>query len=326
MAIADGIAATAPIPSRYTTVALRDGGHRDFESAVQWEALAQPITLATADLQEGVRAAREKRTPDFRAASARPEAGTTSMTEERPPTAPRGCLPLANTVPARRGPLLGATLGRCARRVNPRRTGFLHCLWITLWIMCGHRGMCCGSRRFGRPGRVKDGSWRATTLRRGTGPRLAPDRLPPRAQPCRDLQGQGLPLGRRERSCRCPDEVAQRARGGTLRELPGIGASTAEVIEAAAAGPDARAAGPARARRGRSAHRGRQELRAALRGDLHSHSDWSDGGSPIEEMAFTAIELGHEYLVLTDHSPRLKVANGLSVTRLTPARGGRRGQ
>jgi putative hydrolase len=58
-------------------------------------------------------------------------------------------------------------------------------------------------------------------------------------------------------------------------------------------------------------------VRAALKGDLHSHSDWSDGGSPIEEMAFTAMELGHDYLVLTDHSPRLTVANGLSVARLT---------
>ena len=63
--IAEGIAATAPIPSRYTKVALRDGGHEDFESCVQWEALAQPITLATADLQEGIAAAREKRTPRF---------------------------------------------------------------------------------------------------------------------------------------------------------------------------------------------------------------------------------------------------------------------
>ena len=62
---------------------------------------------------------------------------------------------------------------------------------------------------------------------------------------------------------------------------------------------------------------GGAELRAALRGDLHSHSDWSDGGSPIEEMAFTAIELGHDYLVLTDHSPRLTVAHGLSAERLT---------
>jgi enoyl-CoA hydratase len=65
-AIAEGIAATAPIASRYTTVALRRGGHRDLESAIQWEALAQPITLATEDLQEGVRAAREKRRPEFR--------------------------------------------------------------------------------------------------------------------------------------------------------------------------------------------------------------------------------------------------------------------
>jgi enoyl-CoA hydratase/carnithine racemase len=64
--IAEGIAATAPIASRYTTVALRGGGHRDLEAAIQWEALAQPITLATEDLQEGVRAAAEKRTPQFR--------------------------------------------------------------------------------------------------------------------------------------------------------------------------------------------------------------------------------------------------------------------
>lgn len=64
--IASGIAATAPIPSRYTKVALRDGGHQDLESCVQWEALAQPITLATADLQEGIRAAQEKRPPEFR--------------------------------------------------------------------------------------------------------------------------------------------------------------------------------------------------------------------------------------------------------------------
>ena len=62
---------------------------------------------------------------------------------------------------------------------------------------------------------------------------------------------------------------------------------------------------------------GGHDLRRQLRGDLHSHSDWSDGGSPIEEMAFTAMELGHDYLVLTDHSPRLTVANGLSPARLT---------
>jgi putative hydrolase len=57
-------------------------------------------------------------------------------------------------------------------------------------------------------------------------------------------------------------------------------------------------------------------IQAALRGDCHSHSDWSDGGSPIREMAEAARSLGHEYLVLTDHSARLTVAHGLDRERL----------
>lgn len=112
-------------------------------------------------------------------------------------------------------------------------------------------------------------------------------------------------------------EVAERARTGTLTELAGIGASTAQVVADAVAGRtperlaelEQRYAGPLAA--------GGRELRAQLRGDLHSHSDWSDGGSPLEEMAFTALELGHDYLVLTDHSPRLTVARGLSPERLS---------
>ncbi len=113
-----------------------------------------------------------------------------------------------------------------------------------------------------------------------------------------------------------PDEVAERAAAGTLTDLPGIGASTAQVIADAAAGRlPARLAELEERHAGPLAPGGR-ELRAALRGDLHSHSDWSDGGSPIEEMAITAVELGHDYLVLTDHSPRLKVARGLSAERL----------
>ena len=59
-----------------------------------------------------------------------------------------------------------------------------------------------------------------------------------------------------------------------------------------------------------------EELLGSLRGDCHSHSDWSDGGSPIREMAEAARELGHEYLVLTDHSARLTVAHGLNAERL----------
>ncbi|MGA8211502.1 MAG: PHP domain-containing protein, partial [Nocardioidaceae bacterium] len=101
---------------------------------------------------------------------------------------------------------------------------------------------------------------------------------------------------------------------GTLRDLPGIGAKTAAVVTECVRGDTPaylleleRTAGPL-------AEHG--ATRAALRGDLHSHSDWSDGGSPLEEMAMTAVEVGHEYLVLTDHSPRLRVANGLSAERL----------
>jgi putative hydrolase len=113
-----------------------------------------------------------------------------------------------------------------------------------------------------------------------------------------------------------PAEVRSRAAAGTLRDLPRVGAKTAEIVTACVAGEVPaylteleRTAGPL--------VEGGESHRAALCGDLHSHSDWSDGGSPIEEMAMTAVELGHEYLVLTDHSPRLRVANGLSVERLT---------
>jgi enoyl-CoA hydratase/carnithine racemase len=65
LATASSIAATAPIASRLTTLALRDGGHQDLESCLQWEAMAQPLTLATADLQEGIAASKEKRAPRF---------------------------------------------------------------------------------------------------------------------------------------------------------------------------------------------------------------------------------------------------------------------
>jgi enoyl-CoA hydratase/carnithine racemase len=63
--IAAGIAATAPVASRLTKIAMRDGGHADFETCIDWEALAQPVTLATEDLQEGVRASRDRRAPVF---------------------------------------------------------------------------------------------------------------------------------------------------------------------------------------------------------------------------------------------------------------------
>jgi len=114
-----------------------------------------------------------------------------------------------------------------------------------------------------------------------------------------------------------PEELAERARSGRLRELPGIGAKTADVVAEAVAGRVPAYLARLEEQAKDPLVEGGEELRTRLRGDLHSHSDWSDGGSSIEEMVATAIELGHEYLVLSDHSPRLQVANGLSVERLT---------
>jgi len=108
-------------------------------------------------------------------------------------------------------------------------------------------------------------------------------------------------------------ELAERLRDGTLKALGGIGPSTAEVIIQAASGQQ-----PSYLRRllDEADQPARTAMRAALRGDCHSHSDWSDGGSSPLEMAKAAGVLGHEWIALTDHSPRLTVANGLSAERL----------
>ena len=129
-----------------------------------------------------------------------------------------------------------------------------------------------------------------------------------RVQAYRNAAAAILPLG--------DDAVREAVEAGTLTKIPGIGASTAKAITAAVQGEKPDRLAELEKEHGGPLTQGGHELHALLRGDCHSHSDWSDGGSPIEEMAFTAIELGHEYQVLTDHSPRLRVANGLSVERL----------
>jgi putative hydrolase len=111
-------------------------------------------------------------------------------------------------------------------------------------------------------------------------------------------------------------ELADRVAAGTLTELAGIGKVTATVVTEALAGETPVYLRRLEATGGQPVAEGGAEIRAALRGDLHTHSDWSDGGSPIAEMAQTARDLGHEYIALTDHSPRLTVANGLSADRL----------
>jgi putative hydrolase len=111
------------------------------------------------------------------------------------------------------------------------------------------------------------------------------------------------------------DELRALATSGRLESLPGIGSSTARVVAQALAGevpeylarleaeaaPDVGAGG---------------DIHAALAGDLHLHSEWSDGGATIEAMAHKGAELGHRYLALTDHSPQLSIAHGLEPERL----------
>jgi enoyl-CoA hydratase len=63
--IAQRVAAAAPIATRLTKAGLRAGGHRSLEDALQFEALAQPVTFATEDLREGLAANRDRRAPCF---------------------------------------------------------------------------------------------------------------------------------------------------------------------------------------------------------------------------------------------------------------------
>ncbi len=111
------------------------------------------------------------------------------------------------------------------------------------------------------------------------------------------------------------EDVMSRVDRGTLADLPGIGPKTSAVFVEYARGGTSPYLAELEAKPAPDPGRGVQ-LQSALRGDLHVHSDWSDGGSPIRDMAVAASGLGHEYAVLTDHSPTLKVANGLSPGRL----------
>ncbi|MGK2865536.1 MAG: PHP domain-containing protein [Mycobacterium sp.] len=110
-----------------------------------------------------------------------------------------------------------------------------------------------------------------------------------------------------------PEHREKVGRANSWQTLPGIGPKTARVIAQAWAGrePDTLVE-----LRESAADLGGGAIRAAIKGDLHLHSNWSDGSAPIEEMMATAQSLGHEYCALTDHSPRLTVANGLSPERL----------
>lgn len=111
-------------------------------------------------------------------------------------------------------------------------------------------------------------------------------------------------------------DLRARVADGRLQRMKGIGGTSAEVIRQAVAGDVPDYLQKLRLRGDNPLATGGGELRAQLRGDLHSHSDWSDGWSPIELMTSAARSLGREYLALTDHSPSLTVAHGLTAERL----------
>ena len=113
-----------------------------------------------------------------------------------------------------------------------------------------------------------------------------------------------------------PDRLAELAESGRLTSIEGLGKSTAEVVAQALKGQTPDYLKKLEGEQNHEADAAALELRQALRGDCHSHSNWSDGGSLIDEMAATARDLGHEYWTLTDHSPRLTVAHGLNRERL----------
>jgi putative hydrolase len=112
------------------------------------------------------------------------------------------------------------------------------------------------------------------------------------------------------------DEIAGLVHTGELVRLKGVGEVTARCVTESVAGEE-----PAYLRKLEETElppldEAATAMRSAIRGDCHTHTDASDGGSPLREMVQTARELGHEYMVITDHSPRLTVANGLSADRL----------
>jgi putative hydrolase len=112
-----------------------------------------------------------------------------------------------------------------------------------------------------------------------------------------------------------PAEVEERSRTNTLTELDGIGAATARLVAEALAGETAYL-DKLDNETALEVSSAAAAYRAALRGDCHLHSRWSDGAATVEEMARTAAALGHEYMVVTDHSARLTIAHGLNRDRL----------
>ena len=113
-----------------------------------------------------------------------------------------------------------------------------------------------------------------------------------------------------------PAELTAMAEAESLTEIDGIGKATAQVITEAVLDQEPRYLAKVEAESRVSITTDGKVYRDALKGDCHLHSTWSDGGAPIQAMAATAMAIGHEYMVQTDHSARLTIAHGLNEERL----------
>jgi putative hydrolase len=113
-----------------------------------------------------------------------------------------------------------------------------------------------------------------------------------------------------------PAQLGALHKSGRLAQIPGVGETSARIISEALSGETPTYLLELEQRSGPALSETASALRSAIQGDCHSHSDWSDGGSSVKVMAEAAASLGYAYLAITDHSPRLTIANGLTGERL----------
>ncbi|TMB47257.1 MAG: PHP domain-containing protein [Chloroflexi bacterium] len=106
-------------------------------------------------------------------------------------------------------------------------------------------------------------------------------------------------------------------RSGSLTSIEGVGEGIAKVLKELVENGSSRYLERLREQMKQEARGDESALDFAdYQGDVHSHTEWSDGRATMLEMAEGAQALGYRYLGITDHSPRIKVVNGLDAARL----------
>src|SRR5438067_1679361 len=112
-------------------------------------------------------------------------------------------------------------------------------------------------------------------------------------------------------------DLAALQRDGALTSIEGVGAGIAKVLADLVETGQSRYLARLREQMRQPAREDESALDfSRYQGDIHSHTDWSDGRATMLEMAEGAKALGYRYLGITDHSPRIKVVNGLDAERL----------